>query len=175
MAHPRRPVQQCSICGSEGECSHFSNHPPVHCVTTQTQVPRVQTKVGLTNFRSQRRVVPATAPGSAAAQPAAPATPAAAEATAADAAQQGWQRVSLKFHAPAAGVYQLQVICMSDYWVGCDARVSLKLKVLKAKKESLAEVKQLPETAGREGSADEGEAGEGELTESGTSESGEDD
>ena len=64
---------------------------------------------------------------------------------------------------------------MSDYWVGCDARVSLKLKVLKAKKESLAEVKQLPETAGREGSADEGEAGEGELTESGTSESGEDD
>jgi hypothetical protein len=36
--------------------------------------------------------------------------------------------VSLKFHAPAHGLHQLQVMCVSDYWIGCDARFQLKLK-----------------------------------------------
>ncbi len=37
--------------------------------------------------------------------------------------------LSLKFPAPAAGSYQLQLACISNAWLGCDRRVPLKLKV----------------------------------------------
>ncbi len=40
----------------------------------------------------------------------------------------GTQQFSLKFRAPPAGAYQLQVMCVSDYWIGCDAKLPLKLK-----------------------------------------------
>ena len=171
MDHPRRCVQQRHLCGSEGERS--IEHANLRRSSLQTQVPRLQMTIGLTTFRSRRLTAPAAANGSALSQPTAPATPVAAAdaASQADASQKGWHRVSLKFHAPAAGVHQMQVICMSDYWVGCDARVSLKLKVLKAKKESIADVKQQTEAAGQDESGDEVEGGDGELTESGTSES----
>lgn len=42
---------------------------------------------------------------------------------------EGAQEFKLRFRAPQAGLFGLHVMCMSDTWIGCDARVPLKLKV----------------------------------------------
>lgn len=39
------------------------------------------------------------------------------------------QEFKLRFRVPPAGLYSLQVMCVSDTWIGCDARTPLKLKV----------------------------------------------
>ena len=41
----------------------------------------------------------------------------------------GVQQFQLIFRTPPAGAHNLVAMCVSDYWVGCDARCPLKLKV----------------------------------------------
>jgi len=40
----------------------------------------------------------------------------------------GFQR-QLRFNAPPPGVYMVTVLLMSDFWIGCEKRITLKLKV----------------------------------------------
>eukprot|EP00850_Spirogloea_muscicola_P010516 SM000062S19902 [mRNA] locus=s62:205349:209388:- [translate_table: standard] len=41
----------------------------------------------------------------------------------------GSRLVMTKFQAPEEGLYTLTVFCLSDFWLGCDKKVSIKLKV----------------------------------------------
>ena len=43
----------------------------------------------------------------------------------------GSRLVVVKFQAPAEGSYNLTAFCLSDTWIGCDKKVSLKVKVMK--------------------------------------------
>eukprot|EP00239_Pterosperma_sp_CCMP1384_P002002 CAMPEP_0197852036 /NCGR_PEP_ID=MMETSP1438-20131217/19509_1 /TAXON_ID=1461541 /ORGANISM="Pterosperma sp., Strain CCMP1384" /LENGTH=695 /DNA_ID=CAMNT_0043465875 /DNA_START=61 /DNA_END=2148 /DNA_ORIENTATION=- len=56
-----------------------------------------------------------------------------------DAAEDDSQQIKLTFRAPPHGIYNLQLVLMSDYWIGCDKRVQLKLKVVKGAKMTKAE------------------------------------
>jgi len=78
----------------------------------------------------------------------------------------GWQTVQLKFRAPPPGSYALQLLCVSDYWVGCDAKFAFKLKVLKAKPAELAKAVEAGRPA--EGEEDDDGGDDGDLTESGS-------
>ena len=97
--------------------------------------------------------------------------------------------MTLKFRVPPAGSYTLHEACVSDYWLGCDRRVTLKLKVARlaraeqerrmaAELAAVAPTTEEDSEGGSEGDEDgEGKAEEEEeeeledLTESGTEES----
>lgn len=108
------------------------------------------------------------------------------------------QEFKLRFRVPAAGIYNLQVMCLSDTWIGCDAKTPLKLKVrqtiaagtritpftlckrqvAKTKKTQDVAILEASQTDAREDSEDDqqhevgdGQADDGDLTEDGTSES----
>ena len=90
--------------------------------------------------------------------------------------------VDLKFRAPPAGLHLLQVIAMSDFWLGCDRIVPLRLRVGRAApgtqppSELAAEMDEEEQPAeavsgGAEDAAAVEGADAGDLTESGTSDS----
>lgn len=91
----------------------------------------------------------------------------------------GEQAVLLRFKAPPAGVHLLQVMVVSDYWIGCDRRVTLKLKVGKsARQERAASAAAGTGAEGKGGGSSDDEAegvtveaADADVTESGTSES----
>lgn len=144
---------------------------------------QLQTKVGLARFRSRLGA------GAKAAEDGQECT----EEEAKDAAAASAQVFKLPFRVPPAGTYNLQVLCMSDHWLGCDRRVAVKLKVAKLQKAELerrmkAELEEQQEdvvSEGGDGSDGEGasDAGAGaemedfedDLTESGTDETGSED
>ncbi|XP_068657408.1 dnaJ protein ERDJ2A-like [Aristolochia californica] len=48
----------------------------------------------------------------------------------------GWRLVVGKFQAPPEGSYNLTCYCLCDSWIGCDSKMSFKIKVLKRSRAS---------------------------------------
>lgn len=140
---------------------------------------QLQTKVGLTRFRAR------LSGGGKAGDDGQECTEEEAKAAAASS-----QIFKLPFRVPPAGTYSLQVLCMSDHWLGCDRRVAVKLRAGKLHKAEMErrmraelEEQQADEAASEGGEGSEGGAGsdaggggpemedfDDDLTESGTDE-----
>lgn len=68
-----------------------------------------------------------------------------------------------RFLAPEEGTYNLTLYCLSDSWLGCDTKMSLKLKVLKRTRAGTRGGVQVEEGAGVEDGVEEEEAEEDEY------------
>ncbi|KAI3746264.1 hypothetical protein L6452_08690 [Arctium lappa] len=68
-----------------------------------------------------------------------------------------------RFLAPEEGTYNLTLYCLSDSWLGCDTKMSLKLKVLKRTRAGTRGGVQVEEGAGVEDGVEEEEVEEDEY------------
>lgn len=124
----------------------FLIDPATNSILTAVKT-QLQTKVGLTRFRARLS-------GGGKAEDGNECT----EDEAKDAAAT-CQSFKLPFRVPPAGTYNLQLLCMSDHWLGCDRRVALKLKAGKLHKAEMERRMKAELEVQEEEAASEGEGG----------------
>ncbi|KAL3628336.1 DnaJ protein erdj2 [Castilleja foliolosa] len=93
-----------------------------------------------------------------------------------DRVKSGSRLVMGKFQAPAEGNYNLTSYCLCDAWIGCDAKSSIKLKVMKRSRAGTRGLGTVDEVAALEdGGDEEDEEGEEDYDDDYESEYSEDD